>query len=60
VHEPHSIDRHPLRAMLTADEFARLRDDVQFCRVSWPVCIVVDRPLFDPKPTQRAMFEEKE
>jgi hypothetical protein len=36
-----------------------LRDDVQFCRVSWPVCVVVDRPLFDPKPTQR-MFEEKE
>lgn len=37
--QPHSIARHPLAEFLPADEWAKIRDDVQFCRISWPVGI---------------------
>jgi hypothetical protein len=41
--QPHSIDAHPLRAMLTPDEFAALSRQVQYCQVSWPVCLEIVR-----------------
>ena len=34
---PHSIARHPLRELLTAEEWEQLKSDVQYCRVSWPI-----------------------
>lgn len=37
----HSIKRHPLQEVLNPEEFRRLVDDVQFCRVSWPVGIEI-------------------
>lgn len=47
--EKHSIERHPLRRLMTPEEWRRLRDDVQFCRVSWPVGIVVQGEETDGK-----------
>ena len=32
----HSIAVHPLRELMTAEEWEQLRTDVQLCRVSWP------------------------
>lgn len=37
----YSIDRNPIKAMLTAAEYAELARQVQYCEISWPVCIVV-------------------
>lgn len=33
--------RHPLGDMMTDEEFAQLANDVQFCRISWPICVVI-------------------
>lgn len=39
----HSIARHPLRELLTVEEWQQLREDVQFCRVSWPISWIIER-----------------
>ncbi len=35
--DTHSLVRHPMREMLTDEEWRQLANDVQFCRVSWPI-----------------------
>jgi hypothetical protein len=45
--QPHSITAHPLRSVLTDEEWNELRDDVQFCRVSWPISIQVEKESGD-------------
>ena len=45
---PHSaeqlaISQHPLRESLTDEEWKQLGKDVQFCRASWPIGLVVER-----------------
>jgi hypothetical protein len=39
----HSISRHPLREMLTEDEWKQLCVDVQFVRMSWPLLVEIRR-----------------
>lgn len=41
--DEHSIKRHPLKELLTPSEWEKLRDDVQYCRVSWPISIQRDQ-----------------
>lgn len=33
----HSLERHPILAVITVEEYVQLRRDVQFGRVSWPI-----------------------
>ena len=37
----HSITNHPLKELLTPEEWEQLLLDVQLCRVSWPQCWVL-------------------
>ena len=46
--QEHSIARHPLRELLTAEEWEQLRDDVQYCRASWPISWIVE-PATEPE-----------
>lgn len=55
--QPHSITRHPLRAVLTDAEWKRLRQDVQACRVSWPIGIEIGEPIRNP-PAARPLYAE--
>lgn len=41
----HSLNRHPLRELLTAEEYSQLSTDVQHGRCSWPVAIDVQEPV---------------
>jgi hypothetical protein len=41
--KPHSLESHPMRDILTADEFRDLSRQVQYCEVSWPVCVQVEQ-----------------
>jgi hypothetical protein len=47
VEQPHSIDAHPLRSVLTPDEFHSLSRQVQYCQSSWPVCIEIVRTAIE-------------
>lgn len=41
--KPHSITRHPLAG---EPDFAQIRSDVQFARITWPVGFEVVPPVF--------------
>lgn len=37
VEQGHSVSQHPLRALMSEEEWCKLRQDVQWCKVSWPI-----------------------
>jgi hypothetical protein len=43
----HSLTTHPMRAMMSADEFRELARKVQFCEVSWPIGLHVLKGIDD-------------
>ena len=42
--DEHSLDVHPLKEMMGRDEWDKLRLSVQHCKISWPICVQVERP----------------
>lgn len=36
--DQHSLKCHPLREFMTDAEFQQMANDVQFGRISWPIC----------------------
>jgi hypothetical protein len=38
-----TVDRHPLRAMLTVEQWVQMRSDVEFGRITWPIGFEVVR-----------------
>lgn len=50
VRDEHSIKRHPLRPLLSNEEWEQLRLDVQLCRISWPVGLEIISDPINPEP----------